>query len=151
MSTIHGLFRLALLPVLAWLLLQQKAFPLPNSPQIQLYVSWLPVSIQNVILDSRPRIALPQGTVVGNTVRDTLKHPVDAFRGIRYALPPIGERRFRRAEPIGPSERVIEATRFGPRYETGPSEEPRRPTNGADVLASNCYQSKATPETAKIV
>ncbi|KNG91426.1 extracellular lipase [Aspergillus nomiae NRRL 13137] len=115
MSTIHGLFRLALLPVLAWLLLQQKAFPLPNSPQIQLYVSWLPVSIQNVILDSRPRIALPQGTVVGYTVRDTLKHPVDAFRGIRYALPPIGERRFRRAEPIGPSESVIEATRFGPR------------------------------------
>ncbi|KOC18748.1 extracellular lipase [Aspergillus flavus AF70] len=115
MLTIPGLFRLALLPIFALLLLQQKALPLTNSPQIQPYVSWLPVSIQNVFLDNRPRITLPQGTVVGTTVRDTLKHPVDAFRGIRYALPPIGERRFLRAEPIGPSEEVIEATRYGPR------------------------------------
>ncbi|KAK6811633.1 hypothetical protein RU639_012543 [Aspergillus parasiticus] len=115
MLTIQGLFRLALLPIFALLLLQQKASPLTNSPQIQPYVSWLPVSIQNVILDNRPRITLPQGTVVGTTVRDTLKHPVDTFRGIRYALPPIDNRRFRRAEPIGPSEEVIEATRYGPR------------------------------------
>ena len=150
MLTIPGLFRLALLPIFALLLLQQKALPLTNSPQIQPYVSWLPVSIQNVFLDNRPRITLPQGTVVGTTVRDTLKHPVDAFRGIRYALPPIGERRFLRAEPIGPSEEVIEATRYGPRYRAESFEKLRRSTNETGALASNCYRSKVTTETARI-
>ncbi|KAE8415210.1 hypothetical protein BDV36DRAFT_226932 [Aspergillus pseudocaelatus] len=150
MSSLHGLFRLAVLPILALLLLQQKAFPLINSPQIQPYVSWLPVSLQNAILDNRPRITFPQGTVVGITVRDTLKHPVDTFRGIRYALPPIGDRRFRRAEPMGPSEDVIEATRFGPRYEAESFINLRHSINGTDVLVSNCYRSKATTETVRI-
>ena len=150
MSSLHGLFRLAVLPILALLLLQQKAFPLINSPQIQPYVSWLPISLQNVILDNRPRITLPQGTVVGITVRDTFKQPVDTFRGIRYALPPIGDRRFRRAEPIGPSEDVIEATRFGPRYDTESFISPRHPINGIDVLVSNCCRLKATMEIVRI-
>ncbi|KAE8395541.1 alpha/beta-hydrolase [Aspergillus alliaceus] len=115
MLSILGLFRWAVLPIIALLLIQQKAIPLISSPQIQPYVSWLPTSIQNVVLVSRPRVTLSQGTIVGTTLRDTLKQPVDAFRGIRYALPPVGDRRFRRAEPIGPSEGLIDAARFGPR------------------------------------
>jgi triacylglycerol lipase len=115
MLTLQGLFRLAVLPIIALLLVQQKAFPLINLPHLQPYVSWLPVSIQSVIVSNRPSVTFSQGTVVGSTIRDTLKNPVDAFRGIRYALPPVGDRRFRRAEPIGASDNIIDASRFGPR------------------------------------
>ncbi|KAE8153343.1 carboxylesterase [Aspergillus avenaceus] len=115
MLTFSRLLKLALLPVTILLGVQQYALPSLNTFHIQSYISRLPVKLQDVIFFNRPRVVLPQGTVVGITIRETLKIPVDGFRGIPYALPPVGDRRFRRAEPIGASDDVFDASRFGPR------------------------------------
>lgn len=64
---------------------------------------------------SNPTVQLPQGTVVGLTLSDALPTSVDSFRGIPYALPPIGDRRFRPAVKVNHSpETVIDASRYGP-------------------------------------
>ncbi|KAI0484939.1 putative extracellular lipase [Xylariaceae sp. FL0804] len=70
--------------------------------------------------EARPRVVLPQGTVVGIRQTGAFPHPVDAFLGIPYALPPTGERRFRPPQPVpvppaGSSPVIIDASRFGPR------------------------------------
>ena len=63
----------------------------------------------------RPSVKLPQGTVNGLTLTDSLPRPIESFRGIPYALPPTGERRFRPAEKVPPSsDAVIEASAYGP-------------------------------------
>ncbi|KAH6977488.1 Alpha/Beta hydrolase protein [Ilyonectria sp. MPI-CAGE-AT-0026] len=62
----------------------------------------------------RPAVTLPQGKVVGVTLSDNLPRPVKAFRGIPYALPPTGDRRFRPAVKVEPSTDVIDAIEYGP-------------------------------------
>ncbi|OJJ96222.1 hypothetical protein ASPACDRAFT_54622 [Aspergillus aculeatus ATCC 16872] len=107
-------FLLAALPVILLLFVQQPSSS--TTQQIQtLLASWLPSSLHDAILLNRPRIAISQGTVVGTTLTETLNHPVDAFRGIPYALPPVGDRRFRRAVPVNASDEFIDASRYGPR------------------------------------
>lgn len=62
-----------------------------------------------------PTVNLPQGTVVGLTLNDALPAPVDSFRGIPYALPPIGNRRFRPAVKVESSpDSIIDASKYGP-------------------------------------
>lgn len=62
-----------------------------------------------------PVIKLPQGTVIGLTLEESLPKPIDAFRGIPYALPPTGDRRFRPAVKVASSpENVIDGSRYGP-------------------------------------
>ncbi|KAK8071270.1 hypothetical protein PG997_011473 [Apiospora hydei] len=69
---------------------------------------------------NRPRVALPQGTVVGVTQHGAYPNPVDAFLGVPYAQPPTGDLRFRppvkvaKAAP-GEEEKIIDASQFGPR------------------------------------
>ena len=64
---------------------------------------------------SNPAVKLPQGTVVGLTLTETLPKAVDAFRGIPYALPPTGDRRFRPAVKVEESlDNVIDASKYGP-------------------------------------
>jgi carboxylesterase type B len=64
---------------------------------------------------SDPVVKISQGTVVGRTLSEALPSPVDAFRGIPYALPPTGDRRFRPAVKVEPSpDRVIDASKYGP-------------------------------------
>ncbi|KAK7947001.1 uncharacterized protein PG986_011322 [Apiospora aurea] len=71
-------------------------------------------------LEERPRVALPQGTVVGVTQHGAYPNRVDAFLGIPYAQPPTGDLRFRppvkvaKAAP-GEEEKIIDASQFGPR------------------------------------
>lgn len=64
---------------------------------------------------SSPRVQLPQGTVVGAVSREKYPHAVEFFKGIPYALPPTGERRFRPPEKVGKSQDTMNATKFGPR------------------------------------
>ncbi|KAH7305424.1 Alpha/Beta hydrolase protein [Stachybotrys elegans] len=67
------------------------------------------------ITNERPRAQLPQGTVIGRTLVDDLPRPIEAFRGIPYALPPTGDRRFRGAEKVTPDHQaVIDASDYGP-------------------------------------
>lgn len=64
---------------------------------------------------SNPTVQLPQGTVVGLTLSESLPKPVDSFRAIPYALPPIGDRRFKPAVKVADSpDTVIDASRYGP-------------------------------------
>ncbi|KAK6857242.1 acetylcholinesterase precursor [Apiospora arundinis] len=68
--------------------------------------------------ETRPRVTLPQGIVVGVRQKGAYPNPVDAFLGIPYALPPTGDRRFRPPVPVeedASGEKVIDASRFGPR------------------------------------
>jgi len=47
-------------------------------------------------------------------VRGTTSHGVHVFKGIPYAKPPFGARRFRPPQPVDPWDGVREATAFGP-------------------------------------
>ncbi|EYE94768.1 putative extracellular lipase [Aspergillus ruber CBS 135680] len=83
--------------------------------QFQIAASpWIPEPLREFVI-SRPRVTVKQGTVVGVTLWDTLKNPIDAFRGIPYALPPLGERRFRSPVAIERSDDVLDASQFGAR------------------------------------
>ncbi|KAH8732125.1 carboxylesterase [Phaeosphaeriaceae sp. PMI808] len=64
--------------------------------------------------DRSPAILLEQGTVIGTVLHDGLPQPIEAFRGIPYAIPPIGDRRFRPPAKVTASSLTIDATRFGP-------------------------------------
>ncbi|EUC49789.1 hypothetical protein COCMIDRAFT_83491 [Bipolaris oryzae ATCC 44560] len=64
---------------------------------------------------SSPKTQLQQGTVVGTVLHGKYPRAVEAFRGIPYALPPTGDRRFRPPEKVGKGEGIIDATKFGPR------------------------------------
>jgi carboxylesterase type B len=64
---------------------------------------------------SHPTVQIPQGTVIGLTLSEALPSPVDVFRGIPYALPPTGDRRFRPAVKVESSpDNVIDASKYGP-------------------------------------
>lgn len=62
--------------------------------------------------------AIPHETAVVHTalgrVRGIAEGGVNVFLGIRYAVPPVGVRRFRPPEPVQPWDGVLEATRFAP-------------------------------------
>lgn len=61
----------------------------------------------------RPAVTLAQGTVVGTQLEQTSPHRVDAFLGVPYALPPVGDRRFKPAVQVTNSTDTIDALRFG--------------------------------------
>jgi carboxylesterase type B len=64
---------------------------------------------------SNPTVQIAQGTVIGLTLSEALPSPVDAFRGIPYALPPTGDLRFRPAVKVESSpDNVIDASKYGP-------------------------------------
>ncbi|MFB8893495.1 carboxylesterase/lipase family protein [Microbacterium plantarum] len=53
-------------------------------------------------------------SVGGGELRGSRLNGVDRYLGIPYAKPPVGERRFRVAEPVDPWDGERDATRFGP-------------------------------------
>lgn len=64
---------------------------------------------------ANPTVKISQGTIVGLTLSEALPSPVDAFRGIPYALSPTGDRRFRPAVEVEASpDSVIDASKYGP-------------------------------------
>ena len=118
MFSLQRLLFLAALPVILLLGIRKTEGYFTSSgliAQFQSTVSpWIPQSTRRFIT-SQPRVTIRQGTVVGVTVQDTLKSPVDTFRGIPYALPPVGDRRFRAAVPVEESDGVFNASQFGAR------------------------------------
>jgi len=64
---------------------------------------------------SGPKVQLPQGTLVGTTSHEGYPHAIEAFKGVPYALPPVGERRFRPPQKVEQSQETIDASNFGPR------------------------------------
>jgi carboxylesterase type B len=69
--------------------------------------------------DSRPKVVLPQGTVLGIAETGPYPHVVECFKGIPYAKQPVGERRFcppvKLDLPVFPNNVFIDASQFGPR------------------------------------
>lgn len=61
-----------------------------------------------------PSVFLPQGTVVGVQLDNAFTQPVNAFLGIPYALPPVGDLRFRLPVKVPTSNKVIDASKYGP-------------------------------------
>lgn len=95
---------------------------------------------------TRPKVTLAQGTVVGIQQQDAYPKSVDAFLGVPYAQPPIGDRRFRPPERVTPSpSAVIDASKFGPRAPAkqflvrGPKLE-----ESEDCLTANVFRQAGT-------
>jgi carboxylesterase type B len=64
---------------------------------------------------NNPTVQIAQGTVIGLKLSEALPSPVDAFRGIPYALPPTGDRRFRPAVKVESfTDNVVDASKYGP-------------------------------------
>lgn len=119
MFSLQRLLFLAALPAILLLGLRKTEDHFTSSGFITQFQSTIspriPQSTREFII-GRPRVTLRQGTVVGVTVYDTLKSPVDAFRGIPYAIPPVGQRRFRVASPVEESDSVFNTDQFGARW-----------------------------------
>ncbi|KAL4915458.1 Alpha/Beta hydrolase protein [Aspergillus aurantiobrunneus] len=62
----------------------------------------------------RPSVILPQGKVVGVQLENDFPQSVDAFLGIPYARPPIGDLRFRPAVKVPDLTDIIDASKYGP-------------------------------------
>jgi carboxylesterase type B len=61
-----------------------------------------------------PSVTLAQGQVVGTRLKDTFPQTVEAFLGVPYALPPVGDLRFRPAVKVASSSDTIDASKYGP-------------------------------------
>ncbi|MBP5274465.1 MAG: carboxylesterase family protein, partial [Abditibacteriota bacterium] len=73
-----------------------------------------------------------------------------SFRGIRYALPPLGERRFAPPEPVPASNASFEAVRFGD-ASPQPAPTPNRQSEDClwlNVCADMCPGRKDRPVMA---
>jgi para-nitrobenzyl esterase len=90
----------------------------------------------------------PDGPVAVRTSRGTLlgssERGLVVFRGIRYARPPVGERRFRPPEPADPWEGSMAATEFGPACPQGfgaspPPGAPARPPVFGGLFGPGAY------------
>ncbi|KAL2856540.1 Alpha/Beta hydrolase protein [Aspergillus pseudoustus] len=99
---------------------------------------------------NRPSVTLPQGKVVGIQINDDdFPQPVDAFLGIPYAQPPIGDLRFRPAVKVAAStETTIDASKYGPiapgkaLLQTGPKLE-----QSEDCLTANVFRPSNSNNT----
>lgn len=62
-------------------------------------------------------VTINQGTILGRLVSDgTFPEPLEGFMGIPYALPPVGQLRFRHAVPVAAGNGTLEAFELGPRW-----------------------------------
>ncbi|CAK3925486.1 carboxylesterase family [Lecanosticta acicola] len=63
--------------------------------------------------DPRIQVQLKQGTYLGQVLPEANRPvPIEAFLGIPYALPPVGERRFARPVPVPESNETFQATEY---------------------------------------
>lgn len=94
---------------------------------------------------SRPSVTIAQGTVVGVVLTEKLPRAIEAFRGIPYALPPTGDRRFRAPVKVEPSTQTIDASQFGP-VAPGKQLFPGGPTfeYSEDCLTANVFRLPAS-------
>lgn len=104
------------------------------------------------LVETEPEIRarLLQGLVVGTRLEGEYPHAVEAFRGIPYALPPTGDRRFRPPVKVPNCADTIDATEFGPRAPAkqfvvvGPTLE-----ESEDCLTVNVFRQAQPSDTSK--
>ncbi|CAB0002547.1 unnamed protein product [Nesidiocoris tenuis] len=63
----------------------------------------------------QPEVTIEQGTLRGVRLTSEFRQrPIAGFFGVPYAVPPVGQRRFKLAEPAKPWPGILNATHFGP-------------------------------------
>ena len=60
-------------------------------------------------------LAHHQARVAGGTLQGAASGSIHTFKGVPYAAPPVGERRWREPQPVAKWTKVRPATQFGPR------------------------------------
>ncbi|KAL4961881.1 putative extracellular lipase [Aspergillus stella-maris] len=100
--------------------------------------------------ETRPSVTLPQGKIVGVQLQDKFPQSVDAWMGIPYARPPIGDLRFRPAEKVPDSTDTIDASKYGPAAPgkallPGPATE-----QSEDCLTVNIFRPSTHSNTDKL-
>ncbi|KAJ5167385.1 Carboxylesterase type B [Penicillium canariense] len=100
---------------------------------------------------TRPSVTLLQGLVVGIHLQEAFPQAVDAFLGVPYALPPVGERRFKPAFKVPASEETIDASKYGPAAPGKPllSGGPKL-EQSEDCLTANIFRPAGTNEGDKL-
>ena len=100
---------------------------------------------------TRPSVTLAQGQVIGTRLEESSPHPVDAFLGVPYALPPTRDRRFRPAAKVADSTDTIDASKYGPAapgkalLAGGPKLE-----QSEDCLTANIFRPVGTSESDQL-
>ncbi|KAJ8923071.1 hypothetical protein NQ315_001623 [Exocentrus adspersus] len=84
-----------------------------------------------------PVVTTPLGQMQGTVMTSRLGKPIYAFRGIRYAKPPVNELRFKPPVPAEPWEGVYNATVDGPLCP-----QPTTDPISEDCLILNVYSTK---------
>ena len=98
-----------------------------------------------------PSVTLVQGYVVGTQLNDSFPQPVDAFLGVPYALPPVGDRRFRPAAKVSSSSDTVDASKYGPAapgkalLSGGP-----KLVQSEDCLTTNIFRPAGSKNTDKL-
>ncbi|KAM5450662.1 hypothetical protein MaudCBS49596_004193 [Microsporum audouinii] len=112
--------------------------------------SWAHLTTSLLLARQAPTVVLSQGTVVG-TIRDDADFPqsLEAFLGVPYALPPTGQRRFARPEPVKKSSQTIDASKYGLRCIAG-SLDGLIPDWGEDCLSANIFRPMETKAGQKL-
>jgi para-nitrobenzyl esterase len=80
-----------------------------------------------------PTVAIDQGTLTGVDTEG-----VEVFRGVRYALPPVGDLRWRPPQPVASSQQQADATQFGSDCAQGTSPW-GQPSTAEDCLFLNVW------------
>lgn len=68
----------------------------------------------DVTLEKQPVVVTPLGTVTGYHMKTRGGRQISAFTAIPYAIPPVGELRFKAPVPIEPWSETLDATRAPP-------------------------------------
>jgi len=80
-----------------------------------------------------PTVTLEQGTLTGVDMGG-----VAVFRGVRYAMPPVGDLRWRPPQPVARGQQQVDATNFGSDCPQGTSPW-GKPSTTEDCLFLNIY------------
>lgn len=104
---------------------------------------------------TQPAVTLRQGTFTGITLQEQgYSAPVNAFMGIPYAQPPVGDLRLRPPVAVNASEHAFNATRYGVQCPQGalvPAYAPDTPGMSEDCLTINVFQPSGVDFDAKNV
>jgi acetylcholinesterase len=95
----------------------------------------------------RPRITLRQGTFLGTEIKGSYPQIIEQFLGIPFALSTAGERRFKPPLRINASTATFDASRYGQRCPSGPSDGVQM---GEDCLNANIYRPKIRNSSKKL-
>ncbi|KAJ3646354.1 hypothetical protein Zmor_023944 [Zophobas morio] len=90
-----------------------------------------------VIISQNVQISTPLGKILGTTLTTRLGKTIYAFRGIRYAKPPVNELRFNPSHPVEPWSGIYKATSDAPACP-----QPSTTPTSEDCLFLNVYSTK---------